>query len=117
MTTYTVKIHAFEDDARVKGNAMASGDPEIDSQCELEILARLRSGDVWAWASVRVTCTCDECGASGEDYLGCCSYADQTAFEADGYYQDMVTMAHGDMLSHCSCRAPVGTDTGRTVDA
>jgi hypothetical protein len=42
-TTFT--IHAEVDETPVRGNALASGDPSNDRECEDEILARLRDDD------------------------------------------------------------------------
>lgn len=89
--TPEITIHVTQDDAPVRGNAMASGDDELDRKVEDEILDRLDSGDVWAWASVEVRATHE--GLSGSDYLGCCCYRDEEDFKSGGYYEDMVREA------------------------
>jgi len=71
----------------VRGNAMASEDPEYNRQVEDEILSRLENGDVWAWASVRAEGRWN--GLVEWDSLGCCSYEDREAFLRDGYWADM----------------------------
>lgn len=76
----------------VRGNAMATDEPELDKQYEDEIIARLDSGDVWAWASVIVKATWGP--LEGTDSLGGCSYKDEADFIANsGYYDDMVQNA------------------------
>jgi hypothetical protein len=81
-------VDATQDDASVRGNALASGDDAEDKACEDAILARLDAGDAWAWASVRVTGTYR--GLKAHDYLGCCCYEDEADFrENSGYFQDM----------------------------
>ena len=74
---------------------MASGDEELDKRVEDEILARLESGDVWAWSRVRVTCT--DGTTEGEAWLGGCSYKDEEDFKACIYYEDMKAEALEDM--------------------
>jgi len=72
-----------EEDSRVRGNAMASGDAELDRQVEDEILADLDRGHLEAWctAHVRAILAFYPAGKAGEwyrsegsAYLGCCSY-------------------------------------------
>lgn len=89
------KIEATPEDIPVRGNTMASGDDEYDKRVEDEILARLESGDVWAWCSVRVTCADGE--TEGEAWLGGCSYKDEEDFKAGGYFDDMKAEALEDM--------------------
>lgn len=87
MSEVTFSIHVEQDDTQVRGNAIASGEDHLDKRVEDEILARLNDGDVWAWASVRV---CAEYrGATGDAYLGGCSYDDEEAFKACDYYSEM----------------------------
>jgi hypothetical protein len=80
-------IAAELDPLDVRGNAMASGDDVADRECEDAIIARVNSGDVWAWACVTVTATWE--GFEASDVLGACSYADEADFKAGGYYADM----------------------------
>lgn len=83
-----VELSAEGDSIPVRGNALASGDDAIDKACEDDILARLESGDVWAWAAVEVTASWDDWSAS--DYLGACSYDSKKDFrQSGGYYDDM----------------------------
>ena len=82
------EVIAEMDDIPVRGNAIASGDEEVDRECEDEIMRRLDNGDVWAWASVEVKATWK--GFEGSDYLGGCSYEDEADFcQPGGYYDDM----------------------------
>lgn len=93
----TVEIVAEQDDVRVRGNAVCSGDPDLDKEYEDEILRRLDDGDVWAWADVAVRVSYK--GFAGEDYLGCCSYEDEADFTANsGYFGDMKANAFADMM-------------------
>ena len=89
------KIEATPEDVPVRGNAMASGNDELDKRAEDAILARLEAGDEWAWCSVRVTCTDGE--TEGEAWLGGCSYKDEEDFKACIYYEDMKAEALEDM--------------------
>jgi formaldehyde-activating enzyme involved in methanogenesis len=86
---YTITIEAVQDDASVIGNASAIDDA-TDKAMESEILARLESGDVWAWALVTVTVEDDD-GRSAYASLGGCSYADARDFRNNsGYFDEMV---------------------------
>ncbi len=82
-------IDVCQDDAPVRGNASASGDDYRDRNVEDVIIARLEGGDVWAWATVSVTCRVPGHRAFGVDHLGCCSYANEDGFKSGGYYDDM----------------------------
>lgn len=75
----------------LRGNAIATGDPDYDRQVEDELLKRLDSGDIWAWCSVTVTARWN--GFEGKDHLGGCSYADEEDFKRSGYYDEMVGIA------------------------
>jgi len=96
----TFTIEAEQDDIPVRGQ-FASGDDEQDKRDEDEILRRLDSGDIWAWASVCVKATLtmpDGSTAEGRDYLGCCSYANEADFKSDGgYYSGMKIEALADL--------------------
>jgi hypothetical protein len=94
------RLYATQDDLQVRGNALVSGDDDDDRQAEDEIIERLESGDVWAWASVKVEAVIEVDGEeiTGEDYLGACSYADYRDFiEPGGYYDDMKVEAKNDL--------------------
>ncbi len=92
MSKFTVSVYAEQDCTPVRGNALASGDSAEDKRCEDEILARLESGDIWAWASVTVRVEYNDTSGEmySEAYLGCCSYAAEAEFRADAYFTDMV---------------------------
>lgn len=92
----TFELTAEQDDLPVRGNALASGDDDEDRKCEDEILRRLDQGDVWAWASVRVTARWN--GYTGHDHLGACCYRDEKDFvESNDYYADMKQAALADL--------------------
>ena len=89
LSQYTITIDAVQDDAAVIGNASAIDDA-TDMAIESEILERLASGEVWAWALVTVTVE-DEDGRSASVTLGGCSYADSRDFRNNsGYFEHMV---------------------------
>lgn len=89
-------LEATQDDMAVRGNAIVSGDDAEDKKVEDQILDRLNHGDVWAWASVKVSASWN--GFEGTDYLGACSYANETDFkQPGGYYDDMKAAALQDL--------------------
>ena len=87
----TVRLDAIPDDIPVQGNACDTGDEQLDNQVEHETLTRLEMDDVWAWATVAVTVSWN--GQEATEYLGCCCYDDEEAFQRCGYYPDMVDAA------------------------
>ena len=92
---HDIRVIAKQDEIPVRGNALASGNDEEDRKYEDEILERLDSGDVWAWANVEVEVTLPD-GRKGSAYLGCCNYEDEQGFKQDGgYYRDMILDAIG----------------------
>lgn len=91
-----ITITAELDDTPIRGNAMASGDDAYDKEVEDEIINRVNDGDVWAWASIKVTASWS--GYEGTDYLGCCSYKNEEDFiNGDTYYDSMVIAAVDDL--------------------
>ena len=81
-------VEAEQDDLPVRGNAIASGDDEVDKRVEEEIIERIENGDVWAWASVCVRGRFK--GLEATTYLGGCCYRDEDEFcQAGGYFDDM----------------------------
>jgi hypothetical protein len=109
MTTIRIKLPTIEqveftlvaeqDDVEVRGNAVASGDDLMDKKIEDEIIERLDSGDVWAWACVTVTARWK--GLEGVDHLGACSYRDERDFiQSSGYYEEMKKEAYADLIAH-----------------
>jgi hypothetical protein len=85
---YDITLEALPETVRVRGNAMASGDDELDRQVEDEIISRLESGDIFAWFTAKVTVSDGKNEAT--DYLGCCNYRDADDFRMGGYYLDMI---------------------------
>ena len=82
----------------VRGNAIASGDDELDAATEDKILADLEAGNVWAWCCVKVTAEWQ--GFKGTDYLGACSYESEEQFmdtEEGFYLPDMRERALDDL--------------------
>lgn len=92
------RIEVQQDDIEVRGNALASGDDAEDKRCEDAIIERLNSGDVWAWACVRVVAFIPGVDLTGDAYLGACCYADEEDFKRDGYYRDMCGEAKTELL-------------------
>ena len=90
-----VELIVHYDDTPVRGNVLASGNDAEDKEAEDEVLRRLDNGDVWAWACVQVKVTYQ--GISESVFLGGCSYENENAFRKDGYYQDMVNEALGEL--------------------
>ena len=86
---YDVSFEALPEDIRVRGNALASGDNELDKEAEDEIISRLESGDIYAWFTAKVTVR-DKYGREASDYLGACCYEDEKDFKRGAYYLDMI---------------------------
>lgn len=92
----TFTVECLGEDISVRGNAMASGDPEFDREVEAKIIAQLDGGNPWAWCTVRVTAVYKS--FRGTDYLGACSYKSEEDFrEAGGYFDDMCQAALADL--------------------
>ena len=99
--TYELRIE--EEDVPVRGNAMASGDDDLDRKYEDEILDRLDRGDLWAWCQVTVTAkiTVEDQRFEGWDALGGCSYRNVEEFiQPGGYWEDMRHQALLDLASN-----------------
>jgi hypothetical protein len=89
-------VTAEPEDVSPRGNALASGDDDLDKQCEDEILERLDNGDVWAWAYVVVTAKWN--GFEGTAGLGGCCYRDERDFRKNSmYFEDMKAEALDDL--------------------
>ena len=85
----------------VRGNAMASGDEDVDRETEDKIIADLEGGNQWAWCSVTVSASW--AGFTGTDHLGGCSYPSAESFQQRGdYYEDMIAEALRDLLNQIS---------------
>lgn len=82
------KVGCLPEDARVRGNAVSSGNAEYDREVEDGIMEDLDRGNVWAWCTVVVSANWN--GYEGKAYLGCCSYKSRDDFIANsGYYEQM----------------------------
>lgn len=91
-TDVTFKIRCLPEEIPVRGNALASGDPAEDKRTEDEIIARLESGDDWAWCTVEVIARWEDFSAI--ETLGACSYASEEDFrQPGGYFDDMKAAA------------------------
>lgn len=107
-------IEADFDYLPIRGNAIASDDEELDRIVEDEVIDRLERGDVWAWALVKVTATWEDEGVVHEasDYLGACSFWDESDFKAV-YYEDMKAQAlanlNADIAAHARALAKLQT--------
>ena len=86
-----VTLACEPEDLIIEGNAMASGDDEIDREQEKWIHDQLDAGNEWAWCNVVVRVTYD--GFHADDGLGSCSYLSEADFKRDGYFGDMVRTA------------------------
>lgn len=80
-------------DLPVRGNASAWGEPEDTAHADV-VNRRLSEGDLWAWCSVRVTCTDGD--VEGHAYLGACQYEDTAEFIEHGYLEDLATAAYAE---------------------
>lgn len=97
-TRATITTDARPESESVRGNALDSGDPAMDTQEEDRIIDDLDNGNQWAWFVAHVQARF--AGLVGEDFLGSCSYASREDFEAPGgYHADMVAAAL-DELAH-----------------
>ena len=99
MKTVEFNVEAWQDDTDVVGNAMCSGDDAFDKECEDHILADLDDGNVWAWASIKVTACVD--GIECANYLDCCNYKDEADFLKDACYLDMKGEALSELRMEC----------------
>jgi len=86
-----INCEALAEHIPIKGNALASGDDELDRRTEQLIQEQLEAGNIWAWCTVEVSVEWNGI-ESEEEYLGCCSYKSRSDFaENSGYYEDMVS--------------------------
>ncbi len=85
----------------VTGNYIVSDDADFDRKCEDEIIARLDSGDEWAWCIVKCTVTPKSLNyvdiIVGRSYLGGCSYENKDEFLRSDSYNDMIDWALEDL--------------------
>jgi len=56
-------------------------------------------GELWAWCTVTVTASISLMGYeyTGNDYLGACSYDNESDFKSDGHWDGMKEIALNDM--------------------
>lgn len=80
------------------GGPVPDGPEEgLDAETCAAINARIEDGDEWVWCTVKVTATLGWGLVSASRYLGQCSYADEPAFRADVYFDDMRAEALDDL--------------------
>lgn len=92
-------VEALPEDTDVKGNAMASGNADLNRAWEDQILADLLEGKTWSWCTIKVTLRWHDW--EGTDYLGCCSYRSKADFiENSGYFPDMVKTASEELFTN-----------------
>lgn len=72
----------------VRGNVIASDDPESDKRYEDNLIHRIDMGDLWAWCVIEVRA--EFRGIIASTYLGGCSYENSDDFMRCPYYKDMV---------------------------
>ena len=94
--TYEYALEVEQDDTPIRGH-FTTDEPARDRELEDELIARLDSGDVWAWCSVRVIATRDDGRIGRSDWLGGCSYASEADYRAcSGYFDDQCHEAISD---------------------
>lgn len=98
-----VHLEVEMEDTPIRGNVLASGDDAVDRREEDRVINELNSGNVWAWAFVRVIVQWG--GFTGQDGLGGCSYESEEAFKACPYYADMVAQATKDLKQKIAQKA------------
>lgn len=91
--SFSIKTHYEECPVlgHFSDNRIESGD-----NIEKRILARLESGDSWAWNTVEVVAEFEDC--KGSDFLGCCSYENEADFREGGYFEDMKQEAYRELI-------------------
>lgn len=90
------EIEVLEEDIPVNGNVTAIDD-ETDFKNEQVVISEIEKGNVWVWCTVKVTASYKQ--HEGSDYLGCCSYKDQSDFvNNSGYYEDMKKIAYNELI-------------------
>lgn len=85
--TFSIQIEA--DDTPVRGNVMATDEPELDKAEEDAVIARLDNGEVEAWCGVIVTATWE---FDGHEYEGTDSIWGNTL--SDEYTAETVVEHH-----------------------
>ena len=89
-------VTADYEDLSLEG-AFDLGSDELNREVVETITARLERGEVWAWASVRVSASW--AGFTGAANLGGCNYTDEADFrKSSGYFKDMVLEAVNELV-------------------
>lgn len=99
--TSRVVVDAYPEDVPIRGNALASGDPELDREHEDDLIAELDGGNEWAWCRVEVTARLFwlDTDYSATVHLGACSYASEEDFVACNYYEDLKKEAIDELIA------------------
>jgi transposase-like protein len=90
-----IELEALPEHDTIRGNAIFSGDADIDKKVEDSIAEALEYNE-WAWCCAKVTASAleEECST----YLGHCSYRSEEDFIKSGYYEDMVAEATEELI-------------------
>jgi hypothetical protein len=115
---FTYTIECLPEEIPFRGNAMASGDPDIDRETEDYIARELERGNDWARCTVKVTCQVEghEDIAVGVDYLGCCSYRSEEDFRTPGgYFDNMCREAREDLIRSLKASLDRGATAARIL--
>lgn len=73
-----ISVECHGEDLPFRGNAMASGQDDVDREAEEWIASQLADGNEWAWCLTCVVATWE--GYTGKAYLGGCSYLSEADF-------------------------------------
>lgn len=93
----TFSLTAEPEDLPLEG-AFDLGSDELNEETTNAISERLERGDVWAWASVKVTASW--AGFEGDAYIGGCNYEDEDDFRTNsGYFKDLLKEAANALVS------------------
>ena len=97
------RVECLSEDTPIEGNAMSSGDDDLDRRVERRISQDFEGGNQWAWCTVKVSCWLPMVPQiTGEDYLGCCNYDSESDFRCGGYFDDMKEQAYDDLTMQLS---------------
>lgn len=113
--TFEVTIEAEEQ--AVRGNCMASDDPDLDKEMEDSILARLDRGEVEAWCGVVVTATWEHDGVeyTGRDSIWGCSLDDTYTAAVVAEEHGMREQALDDLNATLEAAVTKGSKLARTL--
>ncbi len=115
--TFEVTIEA--EDTPVRGNFMATDEPDLDKAEEGALLARLERGEVEAWCGVIVTATWEHDGLTyeGRDSLWGCSLNDSYTAAVVAEHHGMQEQALDDLNRTLEAAVTKGSKLARTLRA